>query len=157
MRPGTWAASPYAEDNRVGIKAFTTPWLTFALLGGLVAVFVLEQKYAIGPLGPGLRPSLATLQALGALSGEAVLTHGEWYRLFTAPLLHANVWHLIGNGTALFMAGYVLENLAGRAWLAALFVVGGLGGAVDVDRGQSRRRCPASAHRAPSWPCSRQA
>ena len=121
---------PYAEENRVGIKAFATPWLTFALLGGLVAVFVLEQKYAIGPLGPGLGPSLATLQALGAVSGEAVLTHGEWYRLFTAPLLHANVWHLVGNGTALFMAGYVLENLAGRAWLAALFVVGGLGGAV---------------------------
>jgi rhomboid protease GluP len=28
------------------------------------------------------------------------------------------------------MAGYVLENLAGRAWLLALFVLGGLGGAV---------------------------
>jgi len=121
---------PYAEDNRVGIKAFTTPWLTFALLGGLVAMFVLEQSLAIGPQGPWLRPSLATVQALGALSGEAVLTHGEWYRLFMAPLLHANVWHLIGNGTALFMAGYVLENLAGRAWLAALFVIGGLGGSV---------------------------
>jgi rhomboid protease GluP len=28
----------------------------------------------------------------------------------------------------MFMAGYVLENLAGRAWLVALFVMGGLGG-----------------------------
>jgi rhomboid protease GluP len=120
---------PYVEDNRVSIRAFTTPWLTFALLAVLIAVFVMEQKYAIGPHGPLLRPSLATLQALGAVSGQAVLTQGEWYRLFMAPLLHANLTHLIGNGIALFMAGYVLENLAGRAWLVALFVIGGLGGA----------------------------
>jgi membrane associated rhomboid family serine protease len=120
---------PYVEDNRVGIKTFTTPWVSFALLAILVAVFVMEQKYAIGPHGPLLRASVATLQALGAESGQAVLTQGEWYRLFTAPLLHANLTHLIGNGIALFMAGYVLENLAGRAWLVALFVLGGLGGA----------------------------
>jgi rhomboid protease GluP len=119
---------PYVEDNRVGIKAFTAPWLTFALLVVLVAVFVMEQKYAIGPHGRLLGASLATLQALGGVSGQAVLAHGEWYRLFMAPLLHINLTHLIGNGIALFMAGYVLENLAGRAWLMALFVVGGLGG-----------------------------
>ena len=120
---------PYVEDNRVGIKTFTTPWLSFALLAVLVAVFVMEQKYAIGPRGPSLRASVATLQALGGQSGQAVLAQGEWYRLFTAPLLHVNLSHLVGNGIALFMAGYVLENLAGRAWLVALFVLGGLGGA----------------------------
>jgi rhomboid protease GluP len=121
---------PYVEDNRVGIKTFTTPWLSFTLLAVLVAAFVMEQKYAIGPPGPLLQASIATLQALGAQSGQAVLTQGGWYRLFTAPLLHVNLTHLIGNGIALFMAGYVLENLAGRAWLVALFVLGGLGGAV---------------------------
>ena len=120
----------YAEDNRRGIKAFTTPWLTFALLGALIAAFVMEQKYAIGPHGPLMGPSLATLQAMGALKGEAVRNHGEWYRLFTATMLHANLTHLIGNCVALFMAGYVLENLVGRAWLFALFVLGGLGGSV---------------------------
>jgi rhomboid protease GluP len=120
--------TPYVEDNWVAIKAFTAPWLTFALLAGLVAVFVMEQKYAIGPHRRWLGASLATVQAMGAVSGEAVLKHGEWYRLFTAPLLHGDLWHLIGNGIAMFMAGYVLENLAGRAWLVALFVMGGLGG-----------------------------
>jgi rhomboid protease GluP len=120
----------YAEDNRRGIKSFTTPWLTITLLGALIAAFVLEQKYAIGPHGPLMRPSLATLQAMGALSGEAVRNHGEWYRLFTATMLHANLTHLIGNCVALFMAGYVLENLVGRAWLFALFVLGGMGGSV---------------------------
>jgi rhomboid protease GluP len=119
---------PYVEDNRVAIKAFAAPWLTFALLAGLVAVFVMEQKFAIGPHRRWLGASLATVQAMGAVSGEAVLKNGEWYRLFTAPLLHGDLWHLIGNGLAMFMAGYVLENLAGRAWLIALFVIGGLGG-----------------------------
>jgi hypothetical protein len=33
---------PCVEDNRVGIKAFTTPWVSFALLAVLVAVFVME-------------------------------------------------------------------------------------------------------------------
>ena len=71
---------PYVEDNRVGIKAFTTPWLSFALLAVLVAVFVMEQKYAIGPHGPLLQASSATLQALGAMSGQAAtrLTAREW-------------------------------------------------------------------------------
>ena len=34
------------------------------------------------------------------------------------------------NGICLFLAGRVLENLVGRAWLGATFTLGALGGSV---------------------------
>jgi membrane associated rhomboid family serine protease len=113
----------------VGIAGFKLPWLTFAFLAVLVVFFILENVFAVTP-GVKSDPSLATLFALGALSSKAILSGGQWYRLFTAPLLHASVAHLIGNGVALLMAGWLLERLVGRLWFFALFVIGALGGSL---------------------------
>jgi membrane associated rhomboid family serine protease len=114
-------------EAAVGLAGFTLPWLTFAILAVLVVIFILENEFAIRP-GAGGSPSLATLFALGALSKKAVLSGGQWYRLFTAPLLHATVAHIAGNGVALLMGGWILERLVGRLWFFALFVIGALGG-----------------------------
>jgi rhomboid protease GluP len=50
--------------------------------------------------------------------------------LLSAPLLHADPFHLAFNGIALFMAGVCTERLLGRAWLLALFFLGALGGSL---------------------------
>jgi rhomboid protease GluP len=55
---------------------------------------------------------------------------GEWYRLFSAPLLHADIFHLALNCVVIWLAGRALENLIGRAWFATIFVIGALGGAL---------------------------
>jgi len=53
---------------------------------------------------------------LGGMMGNLVIERGEWFRLFTATLLHGNLEHIIFNGIAFWFAGSVLEKLLGRAW-----------------------------------------
>jgi rhomboid protease GluP len=119
-----------APEPEFGLAGFRQPWLTYAMLLGLVGVFVAEQMFAVTPAGPLQRASVLTLRALGGLNRTAVLEQGEWYRLVTAPLLHADLGHLLGNGFALLLAGFTLERLIGRAWYFALFVLGGIGGSL---------------------------
>jgi rhomboid protease GluP len=118
-----------AKEAPVGLIGFRLPWLTLGLLAVLVAIFVLENRFAVTP-GARLAPSVPTLFAFGALSRSAVLSGGEWYRLFTALLLHANLAHIAGNGLALLLGGFLLERLVGRMWYFAVFAVGALCGSV---------------------------
>lgn len=119
------AATPAALAENVG-----PPWLTFGLLGLTAALFGAELAFGVGPTGGLLAPSIETLIALGGVSRPLVLDQGEWWRLFTASLLHADPIHLLLNGVGLYLGGAVLESLLGRAWLGALFVLGALGGAL---------------------------
>src|SRR4029077_10741737 len=96
----------------------------------LAAIFAAEIMFGVGDTDWLKQPTLATLLAFGGLMGEVVIESGEWYRLLTAPLLHGGIEHILLNGVALGLAGYVLEPLIGRAWFAAVFVVGALCGAL---------------------------
>jgi rhomboid protease GluP len=124
------SASPemVAQEPAIGLATFQLPWLTFVLLAVLIGVFVIELKFGVTP-SANLTPSVATLLAMGAVSRATVFA-GEWYRLFTSALLHANLAHLIGNGIALVWGGWLLERLVGRVWLFAFFTVGALGGSL---------------------------
>lgn len=117
------------NEASVGLADFKLPLLTFALLAVLIVIFVLENVFAVTPSVKS-DPSIATLFALGALSSKAIISNGQWYRLFTAPLLHASVAHIAGNGLALLMGGWLLERFVGRLWFFALFVIGALGGSL---------------------------
>src|SRR5208283_6230464 len=57
-----------------------------------------------------------------------VLEDGQWWRLFSAPLLHGGLLHIAFNGIALYFAGAVLENVIGRAWFAGVFAVSAVTG-----------------------------
>jgi rhomboid protease GluP len=124
------AAANAEKEKRFGVADFRLPWLTFAILAVLGAVFACEQIFAVTASGPLLRPSIATLEALGGLDQRSILSNGEWYRLFTAPLLHADILHLAANGIALLMVGFLLGRLVGRVWFLAFFVIGALGGSL---------------------------
>lgn len=56
--------------------------------------------------------------------------HGEWWRLFTGPLLHGNIVHFLMNAAALFYLGKRLEVFARWPHLPMVFLfsacVGGL-------------------------------
>ncbi|HEY1980629.1 MAG TPA: rhomboid family intramembrane serine protease [Xanthobacteraceae bacterium] len=118
------------KEASIGLAEFRVPWVTFTLMAVLIVVFALENTLAVTPGAKALTPSIATLYAFGALSRKAVVANGEWYRLFTAPLLHANLAHLLGNGVALVWGGWLLERLVGRVWFFAFFAVGALGGSL---------------------------
>jgi rhomboid protease GluP len=106
------------------------PFLTIGILAVLALLFVVELVVGARPGAEFLTPPIDTLVALGGASSALVQGRGEWWRLFTAPLLHGGPLHLILNGVGLYLGGVVLESLLGRAWLGALFVIGGLGGSL---------------------------
>lgn len=114
------------SEPPLGLAQFKVPWLTLSILVVLIVIFLLEN--ASDP--SALTPSVATLVAFGALSHKLVFSDGEWFRLFTAPLLHANFPHILGNGVALVLGGWILERLVGRLWFFAFFTVGALGGSL---------------------------
>jgi rhomboid protease GluP len=105
------------------------PRLTLALMAALALIYLAELGFPVEPPTAPLEPGIRTLIALGGLQYLRVVEQGEWWRMFTGPLLHANLMHIALNCVALLLAGAVLERAVGRLWLAALFVIGALGGA----------------------------
>lgn len=121
---------PESELQPPVIAAVTRPAfpvLSCLIAAALVAIFAAEVVFGVG--GQNIDPSVPTLVAMGGLVRSYVLQQGEWYRLFSAPLLHSGVVHLALNSVALLLAGRALEGLLGRAWFGAIFVTGALSGA----------------------------
>lgn len=105
------------------------PWLTCTMIAALTLVFAAEHLFAVAPWHGALAPDVLTLIALGGLD-QASVTAGDWFRLWTAATLHADILHLVFNSVALYIGGAVLEGLLGRAWLLAVFLLGALGGSL---------------------------
>ncbi|HEX3809348.1 MAG TPA: rhomboid family intramembrane serine protease [Rhizomicrobium sp.] len=105
------------------------PFVSLAILALLSAVFAGEVHFALG-IGPGMALDHRSLVTVGGVDRDLVLGAGEWWRLFTAPLLHGSLTHIIGNGVVFLLVGWLLEPLIGRGWYAATFVFGALGGAL---------------------------
>lgn len=118
------------DDSAGDAPQHTLPvaYLTYALLLALVLVFIGEIAVPAGRREDWFSPSVQTLIAWGGMSRPLVLDKGEWFRLISAAFLHGGPVHLLMNGFALLIAGSALEVLIGRVWLAALFVLGALGG-----------------------------
>ena len=124
-RPGADAGAGTSS----GVERFLggIPLLTCGLVVGLALVFALEQALAFD-VGPNATLSEESLVALGAVSFERVVGLKEAWRIFLAPLIHANSSHLLGNCFAMAMVGLCLEPLIGRGWFALIFAASALGG-----------------------------
>jgi rhomboid protease GluP len=107
----------------------TIPYLTLGLVATFVAIFVAELSFGIEAPTKPLEPSFKTLIALGGLQYVLTVEQAQWWRVFTAPLMHLSILHLAFNSIALLMAGEILERAVGRQWFAAIFAIGALGGA----------------------------
>jgi rhomboid protease GluP len=105
------------------------PFLSLIIVATLVVIFVVELLFGIDSPKKPLEPSIVTLVVLGGLQYLLTVDLGQWSRVFTGPLLHANLIHLGLNSLTLLLAGEVLERMVGRLWFGAIFVIGALGGA----------------------------
>jgi hypothetical protein len=76
------------------------PALTPAMIGGLVAVFAAELAFPDGPRSDPLTPGIRTLVAFGGLQRLLVVNAGEFYRLLSVALVHANALRLPPSRTA---------------------------------------------------------
>jgi len=111
----------------MGDPRYRGAWLTWLMLAIFGAVFVIEQMAAVAPADRWATPSVVTLDVLGALSWAQVAA-GDWFRLFTAPFLHAGPVHLLFNAIAFALAGPALERYLGWAWTLCVFALGALAG-----------------------------
>ena len=81
------------------------PWVTRAIIGANVAVFVYLLTIGLSPL----MPQPAALVKVGANYGPATLG-GQWWRLLSSAFLHAGVIHIGFNMMVFWQAGPLLER-----------------------------------------------
>jgi membrane associated rhomboid family serine protease len=113
----------------LGRLAARTPWFTLALSGVLVVRFLQELRAATDYQAP-YAPGYFTLLAVGASSRDLVVGHGEWWRVFTASVLHGSIEHLIGNLITFLIVGFLLEPMIGIGWFSAIYFSGGVAGSM---------------------------
>jgi len=122
-------ASPAeAQPRFIDRAAKRIPWFTLALSGVLITRFLAELRSATDYLAP-YTPGHFSLLAAGASDRTQVVVHGEWWRLFTATMLHGSPAHLTGNLITFLTVGVLLEPMIGIGWFAAIYFTGGFIGA----------------------------
>jgi membrane associated rhomboid family serine protease len=105
------------------------PWFTLTLSAMLVVRFLDELRTATDYVA-AYSPGHYSLLAMGASDRALVFGQGEWWRLFTATVLHGSPAHLIGNVVTFLTVGFLLEPMIGIGWFAAIYFTGGLAGAL---------------------------
>lgn len=93
--------------------------VTYVLIALNITIFVL------GLVNRDLR---ALMVENGTIMHAAIFDDGQYYRLFTAMFLHADLAHLFLNMYALYIIGRSLEWLFGRERFLLVYLLGGLGG-----------------------------
>jgi membrane associated rhomboid family serine protease len=120
-RGAIWAAQlvthlPVEVEN----PTRSTPWVVYALLASLLAVFLAQLGGAIDTY------------AYGLVAGRLKL-EGDIDTLFTSIFMHGDWVHLLSNAYFLYVFGDNVEHLFGRVRFALYFVLAGLaGGLVHV-------------------------
>ena len=116
------------ENRRFVQELLRFPQVTAGIIGVLAVVYL--WMIAAGWEFTWLLPSrwgYPLAVAFGALEPERVRA-GEWWRLFTAALLHGSLFHMAINGFMLYQLGRLAENIFGRVGLVVLFVGSALSG-----------------------------
>jgi membrane associated rhomboid family serine protease len=129
-----------AAPTRVARKATRSldrygPYVTFALIGINVGVYLLELLLGGQLNGTGNRiyeEGVLVTQAVGSDGQLLGVAEGEWWRLITAAFLHYGVLHLGLNMLVLWFIGPALEDYLGHGRYLLLYIVSGLAGSAGA-------------------------
>lgn len=95
------------------IFSMKKPVITYALIIINVIIYFLSNMF-------GLVEDFAV--------NRFMITHGEFYRLFTGMFLHANLLHLAFNCYAIYIVGMQLENFLGKFKYLIVYLLSGFAG-----------------------------
>jgi rhomboid protease GluP len=121
---------PPSPVQSTAAPASVFPIVTSIILIAMGLIFTAEVVFGVEPWSGAFRPGVTALMAFGGLQYLLVVDQGQWYRLLSAPLLHLDLGHVLINGVVLWYSGRVLEGMIGRSWFAAVFIIGGIAGAL---------------------------
>ena len=93
-------------------------WRTWSLSAAWVVLFVVQMI-------TGLEPSIKHAGLV-----KPLVWQGEVWRLFTGPMLHGNVWHILMNATSGISLALLIERTVNRHVLVPLWLLGALGGSL---------------------------
>ncbi|KAK7402193.1 hypothetical protein VNO78_14253 [Psophocarpus tetragonolobus] len=98
--------------------------------GSCVASFL--GRFSFQPLkeNPLLGPSSSTLEKMGALEVDKVVSRHQVWRLFSCIWLHGGVVHVLANMLSLVFIGIRLEQEFGFVRIGFLYVISGFGGSL---------------------------
>ncbi|GKY97973.1 hypothetical protein MPSEU_000755400 [Mayamaea pseudoterrestris] len=126
----SWSDFERLHSHRHRIPYFTIVLFLLCTISLLASIAVNDWKLAPLADNPMLGPPAQVLIHMGALDANRMVLQGEWYRLFTAIILHAGIIHYAINMMALLLIGPAVEKEFGSLYMAAIFVVAAVGGNV---------------------------
>ncbi len=106
---------------------FITPYYSYAMVGLLVAVYI-TQMVVDSELG--MTPQGDSIGLLRTALVKPLVWEGQWWRLFTAGVVHLNLMHIFFNGYALLGFGRLIEYVSNRAHLAIVMVLATVAGSL---------------------------
>jgi membrane associated rhomboid family serine protease len=119
-RPGTM--------GRLGNTRMTP--VVIALIAINIVVYLWEQASGTVVVAAGFRAVAWNRAQFNYGMWPYMVHHGQWYRLLTAPWLHANFEHILFNMVTLAIVGPPVEAELGRTRFLGLYLVSALGGSV---------------------------
>ena len=121
-------AETAARDSDENVAPAPASQQTISLTTALMALN--GVMFLLVGLRGGFDPSVPMLIDWGANFGPLTV-NGQWWRLLTATVLHANVLHLLSNLYALWYVGRLAEPLFGRPSFLLIYLLSGVAGCVS--------------------------
>jgi rhomboid protease GluP len=117
--PTTAASQPGELTVRLPVHPV---WATYVFLGIITLVFLgqLAGQYLLG----------ADVIGFFGEKDNLLIAQGEYWRLFTAIFLHANILHYAFNAYALWVIGRDVERFSGPVRFTLIFILAGLSGSL---------------------------
>ena len=102
----------------VGNHPSSALWRTWSLSAAWVVLFIIQSCKGLD----------ASFQHAGLV--KRLVWQGEVWRLFTGPMLHGNLMHILMNATSGISLALLIERTAHRHVLVPLWLLGALGGSL---------------------------
>lgn len=119
--------SPALSEDHKAAQEFQKNMPSAHYYVSVILSFILVSVYGVlvATKNISIFPTSTELYSVGAGFGEDV-ANGQIWRLFTQIFLHGSIGHLFSNIIGLIAAGRLLDYVAGKKTLLAVFVIGGL-------------------------------
>jgi membrane associated rhomboid family serine protease len=113
------AAAPPAPRTVAGGSIISKPFVTYALIGVNVVLFLIQLSSGINEVARQLG-----MWPIGIAIGD------EWWRFPASAFLHGSWLHIAFNMYVLFIIGPTLERILGHIRFVLLYVLAAMGGAI---------------------------